>query len=131
MKCPECKTKNNKRGGFSLLEITLVLGLLLALSTFTVFGAGYFSKLNAARRTEGVLRQVENARMSYLVDNPNLSYSDLSVSVLANYMPDPSILAELPNYGYSLTDADVKAFPMTYGRNTDALPVASQSFIPR
>lgn len=123
MNCPALKLTFLRNRAFSIMEITLVLGLLLAISGFTVFGAGYFAKINAARKAESVLRQVENARMSYLVDNPNQSYADVTLTVIKEYMADPEMLDKLDGFGYKLTDADVKAYPLTYGRDDDALAI--------
>ena len=120
-----CLVRRPLRNGYTLVEIALVLGLLLVLSTAGIASFGYISRLSCARHAESILRQVDNARMSYLTDNPSLTYQDVTLAALTNYMSDPAMLTNLPALGYTLSDANVQSYPLSYGiaPNSSALPL--------
>jgi type II secretory pathway pseudopilin PulG len=102
------------KAGFSLVELATSIGILLAMAVITMFAAGSYSRINDSRQAGAILKEIDSARTSYLVDNPNLSYGDLSVSIVTPYMPNPGDITNLPTLGYSVGDGNVQSFPLSY-----------------
>lgn len=120
------KARLGKMRGFTLVEITLVLGLVVGLSSLSIFGVTYFTSLAKASRAEAVLKQVENARISYLSDTPTASYTQLTPANLDPYIPGGwnFAVSVLSSNGYSLIGTDIQQPLITYGRTAkDAGPV--------
>jgi type II secretory pathway pseudopilin PulG len=79
--------KSPHRNAYTLLEITLVIGIVVGLSAVTVFGLGNFSAMARASRAEAALRMVESARLSFLSDNPQVPLGSVNRANLNPYIP--------------------------------------------
>lgn len=115
--------KSLHRKAFTLVELTLVIGLVLGMTAMSVFGLTYFTYLARAQRAEGILRQVENARLSYLMDNPTETYSSVTGPAIDPYLPGGWIGAQevLTVNGYKITEADLKTPLISYSVVTGGL----------
>jgi len=116
-----CKARNS--GGFSLLEVTLVLGFVISISVAGFAGVGYFSRINDAKKAQSVLIQVEAARTSWLLDNPQRCYQDVTLANIEDIMPDMKATDLLRDLGYSIGDKDIQQENISYGRDEGRLPV--------
>ena len=107
--------------GFTLVELTLVITLMIALSAITMAGVGWMSRMADAKRAEGVLRAYQSARISWLVDNPTKAVEDVSLDMLTPYIPIPDPKKLLESLGYTIDEADVNGTNgITYTKNDDA-----------
>jgi len=119
-------TRSRKKSirGYTLVEISLVLGLTLILSAMGIASAGIYTRVSDARKAEAVLREVESARTAWLLDNPQSSYEDVTLTELTPYLPTPDSLTKLRGLGYALGDGDLKQEAIKYTRlNKDVLAI--------
>lgn len=73
--------------GFSLVEITLVIGLMLALAAITAYSVSSISSWRNGRDASEKLRSVYIAQKSYLADRPSKSYATFTAEELIPYLP--------------------------------------------
>lgn len=73
--------------GFTLLEMSLVLMVLLSLIAMTSFGGSAISTWTKGRDASETLRSVYVAQRTYLADNPTAPLSSLSEAKLMPYLP--------------------------------------------
>jgi type II secretory pathway pseudopilin PulG len=90
--------------GYTLLEITLVIGLTVGLSALAVYGLGAATATARASRAEAALRLIETARLSYLSDNPQIALANVAATNLTSYIPGGYAAAEsiVNDNGYSI-----------------------------
>ena len=90
---------------YTLLEVSMVLGLAVALTTITIFGIGQSSAIARAARAEAAMRMIESARLSYLSDNPTRVVGTVLPTDLDPYIPGgfTNALAVITNNGYSMS----------------------------
>lgn len=82
-----------------------------------------------SKRAEAILKQVQNARISWLIDNPTKSVEDVTLAGISDYLPFPDVDRELSALGYAL--ADVTSVPICYQIVTQgALPIPGYSLAP-
>lgn len=95
----------------------MVLGILVGLTSVAAFGLTYFSTVARANRAEAVLRQVENARLSYLIDHPVESYTDVTPAKISPFLPGgwDGAQALLDVNGYTIAESDLKGVVIGYG----------------
>ena len=86
MRVPESTPSNHPRG-FTLLEMTVVIMVLLALVAMTSFGGSAIEKWRAGRDASETLRGVYIAQRTYLADHPTTALSSLSETKLKPYLP--------------------------------------------
>ena len=108
---------------FTLVEVSLVLGLVLILASMSVASAGIFAKISSARKAETILIQVEHSRIAWLLDNPQKGYPDLTLTEIAPYMPTPESLATLSKLGYTVDDKSIQQEEIIYTARSDAMPI--------
>lgn len=77
-------------GGFTLIELSLVITILIALMTTGIFFSSAIGDWNAGRLASETLRSVYVAQRTYLADHPTTRLSSLTESNLLPYMPDQS-----------------------------------------
>lgn len=99
--CPE-KSPHSK--AFTLLEITLVLGMVVGLTAITIFGLGNSAAIARASRAEAAMRMIEAARLSYLSDHPEVPLANVSAVDLDQYIPGgtAAAVAILNDNGYTI-----------------------------
>lgn len=103
--------KSPHRNAYTLLEVTLVIGIVVGLSAVTIFGLGNFSAMARASRAEAAMRMVESARLSFLSDNPQIPLSQVTEANLGPYIPGgfTSARSILQDNGYDIaTPADLR-----------------------
>ncbi len=79
--------------GFTLLEMTIVMMVLLALIKIGLFTSTKMDQWKLGRSASESLRSVYSAQRMYLADNPTASVSGITSTLLLPYMPNnaPSI----------------------------------------
>ena len=78
------------RLGFTLIELTVVILVLLGLIAISFSSLGSLSEWQRAREVSSVLREVEVAQRQFLADNPQqdlATLTDPQIAVLAGYLP--------------------------------------------
>lgn len=109
--------KSPHRNAYTLLEITLVIGIVVGLSAVTIFGLGNFSAMARASRAEAAMRMVESARLSFLSDNPQVPLANVTEANLTQYIPGGFAAARsiLQDNGYDIvTPADLQTPRLGY-----------------
>jgi prepilin-type N-terminal cleavage/methylation domain-containing protein len=76
--------------GFTLIEMSLVIAVLIALMTTGIFFSSAIGTWNAGRQASETLRSVYVAQRTYLADNPTTSLSSLTEAKLLPYIPNRS-----------------------------------------
>lgn len=72
---------------FTLLEMTIVIMMLLALVKVGLFSSRKMDEWKLGRTASETLRSVYSAQRMYLADNPTVSVSDLTSALILPYMP--------------------------------------------
>lgn len=80
-------SNSGTRGGFTLIEMTLVIFLLIALISMGVMSSGGIKDWQAGKTASETLRSVYTAQRTYLADNPTAPLSSLTNAKLLNYLP--------------------------------------------
>ena len=76
------------RSAFTLLEMTVVILVLLALIKIGLFTSGKMDEWKLGRAASEQLRAVYVAQRMYLADNPTVSVTDLTNALILPYMPN-------------------------------------------
>lgn len=74
--------------GFTLIELSLVIGLLIALMSTGIFFSSAVGTWKAGRDASETLRSVYVAQRTYLADHPTTKISTVSRSDLLPYLPN-------------------------------------------
>jgi prepilin-type N-terminal cleavage/methylation domain-containing protein len=72
---------------FTLLEMTIVIMVLLALVKIGLFSSSKMDQWKLGRTASETLRSVYSAQRMYLADNPTVSVSSLTSALILPYMP--------------------------------------------
>lgn len=72
---------------FTLLEMTIVIMVLLALVKIGLFSSSKMDQWKLGRTASETLRQLYSAQRMYLADNPTVSVSNLTSALILPYMP--------------------------------------------
>ena len=78
----------SRRSAFTLLEMTVVIMVLLALIKVGLFASSALDKYKLGRIASESLRSVYTAQRMYLADNPTASVTSLTSTLLIPYMPN-------------------------------------------
>jgi type II secretory pathway pseudopilin PulG len=73
---------------FTLLEMTVVIMVLLALVQTGMFTSRKIDEWKLARSATETLRSVYTAQRMYLADNPTVAVSSLTPALLLSYLPN-------------------------------------------
>lgn len=73
--------------GFTLIEMSLVIGLLIALMSTGIFFSSAVGTWKAGRDASETLRSVYVAQRTYLADHPTTPVSSISRADLLPYLP--------------------------------------------
>lgn len=80
---------NHRRpGAFTLLEMTIVIMVLLALVKIGLFTSTKLDEWKLGRAASESLRSVYSAQRMYLADNPTAAVSSLTSTLLLPYLPN-------------------------------------------
>ncbi|MEM6277926.1 MAG: prepilin-type N-terminal cleavage/methylation domain-containing protein, partial [Verrucomicrobiota bacterium] len=74
--------------GLTLMEISMVIALMLALASLATFSVSNMTEWKEAREAGESLRSVYVAQKSYLADHPSEDITDLTSSKLIPYLPN-------------------------------------------
>ena len=78
---------NFRRGGFTLVELSLVICILIALLGVGMSVSGSAKNWKLGRAGSETLRSVYTAHRSYLADHPTSTVSSLTQAALLPYLP--------------------------------------------
>jgi prepilin-type N-terminal cleavage/methylation domain-containing protein len=76
------------QAGFTLVELSLVMGVLLLLAGLASLAIPPFIAYSQGRQAGEALRAVKAAQLMYLADNPATPVANLTQAVLLPYMPN-------------------------------------------
>lgn len=85
MKVPRLSARSKK--AFTLLEMTIVIMVLLALVKIGLFTSSKMDEWKLGRAASETLRSVYAAQRMYLADNPTTSVASLTNALLIPYLP--------------------------------------------
>ncbi len=74
--------------GFTLLEMTIVIMVLLALLKIGLFTSEKLDQWKLGRAASESLRSVYSAQRMYLADNPTVAVTSLTSGLLVPYLPN-------------------------------------------
>ena len=80
--------RSHRPSGFTLVELSLVIFLLIALMSTGMFASSAISKWQAGKVASETLRGVYVAQRTYLADHPTTAVSALTRNALLPYLPD-------------------------------------------
>ena len=109
---------------FTLLEMTIVIMVLLALMKIGLFTSGKMDEWKLGRAASETLRGVYSAQRMYLADNPTVAPADITDAMILPYMANNSsgVLTVMPKVK-SLTGASlgilVKVSPPVINAGSD------------
>lgn len=86
MKMPHPSRRSNR--AFTLLEMTIVIMVLMALLKVGVMSSTQMDKWKLGRNASESLRSVYSAQRMYLADNPTASVANLTNELLLPYLPN-------------------------------------------
>ncbi|MCB1206680.1 MAG: type II secretion system protein [Verrucomicrobiae bacterium] len=87
MKAPSNLQARQKCRGLSLVEITLVIGLMLTLAGIVTYSVSSMTDWRKGRDASEKLRAVYLAQKSFLADQPSKSYATFTNEELIPYLP--------------------------------------------
>jgi type II secretory pathway pseudopilin PulG len=76
------------RGGFTLLEMTIVMMVLMALIGTGLFVTRKMDEWKLGREASEVLRTVYSAQRMYLADNPTVAVANITSTHIIPYLPN-------------------------------------------
>lgn len=101
--------------GFSLVEITLVIGLMLTLAAITAYSVSSITSWRNGRDASEKLRSVYIAQKSYLADRPSKSYATFTEGELIPYLPgNPGALAPQKGNNNETLTYNVQVMPPVF-----------------
>jgi len=93
--------------GFTLLEMTMVISVMLLLITIGLKSSNAFKNYKVAREASDILRTVYVAQRTYLADNPTTAMSAITPALLLPYVQNgPAVFPT----GRSLTGQNLNIF---------------------
>ncbi len=103
-----------KLRGMTLLELTVVIAVLIALMGASVFAFSSFREFRAATLASTILREIEVAQRDFLSNNPQREVTSLTIPEVASYLEGDGTITALPTAegldGETLT-ADITQSP--------------------
>ncbi len=82
------RPSNLSKRAFTLLEMTVVIMVLLALLQVGLFTSSKLEQWKLGRAASESLRSVYSAQRMYLADNPTVSVANLTAAGLVPYLPN-------------------------------------------
>jgi prepilin-type N-terminal cleavage/methylation domain-containing protein len=80
----------SSRGGFTLIEMSLVIFILITLLSFGFGLSNAITNWKLGRAGSEILRSAYTAQRTYLADHPTTSVSSLTQAMLLPYLPNGS-----------------------------------------
>lgn len=76
------------KSGFTLLEMTIVIMVLLALVKIGLFTSSKMDEWKLGRAASETLRSVYSAQRMYLADNPTVAVANITTALVIPYLPN-------------------------------------------
>jgi len=76
------------KSGFTLLEMTIVIMVLLALMKIGLFTSSKMNEWKLGRAASETVRSVYSAQRMYLADNPTVSVANITTALVIPYLPN-------------------------------------------
>jgi len=116
------------RRGFTLVEVTLVIGLMIGLSAIVVFSVSSINSWRRGRDASEKLRSVYLAQKSYLADQPSKNYATFTAAELIPYLPgNPGAMpTQVGNSGETLS-INLQVMPPVYRNGSSAYDPSGSS----
>ena len=76
------------KNAFTLLEMSIVIMVLLALVSIGLFSSRKMDEWKLARQASETLRSVYSAQRMFLADNPTVSVATITEAQLIDYLPN-------------------------------------------
>ena len=85
--------------GLTLIELTVVILVLLAMTSLAIYYTGGLDKWNKGKDASEKLRSVHAAQKAFLADNPTVAVSTLTAARIIPYLPSgetslPTVVSE-------------------------------------
>ncbi len=120
---------NKRRGGFTLVEIMIVVAIIALLASIAVPGFLRARKRSQASRILNDLRLIDSAVDQYAIETNKASNAAVSIADWTNYMKKNSVLYNTGKdlfgniYGPQTVDALPKTAPGTFASLSDVADV--------
>jgi prepilin-type N-terminal cleavage/methylation domain-containing protein len=110
-----CSRTCGKKTGFTLLEMTLVIAIMLALIGVGFVGTNKITEWRAGREACETLRTVWSAQRQFLSDNPTVVPANITAAQLLPYLPTKgaTALPEIKSLTGSVLVINVNVYPPT------------------
>jgi len=119
---------NKRRGGFTLVEIMIVVAIIALLAAIAVPGFLRARKRSQASRIINDLRLIDSAVDQYAIENNKASGASVPISEWTKYLKAGTNLAVTGNdilgsaYGIQTVDSLPKVITSTYNALSDVAP---------
>jgi prepilin-type N-terminal cleavage/methylation domain-containing protein len=110
MKSALASSRNSRTGGFTLVEMTVVIAVILVLIGAASLGVKPYYAYRDGRTAGEALRAVKAAQLMYLSDNPSTAVTSLTQALLLPYMPNGT-WPVLPTVGTVVPTINCAQFP--------------------
>ena len=104
------EAKTRRMNGFTLIEITFAISILLAMATVTALSATQYQKWMDGKRAADALWQVDAAQRLYFSDYPDDSLASLTQTKLLPYLSG-NVWPAMPPVSGSATTINLNASP--------------------
>ncbi|MES2474145.1 MAG: type II secretion system protein [Verrucomicrobiota bacterium] len=99
------------RRGFTLLEMSIVIMMLIALVSIGVMSSSKIEEWKLARAASESLRSVHTAQRMFLADNPTFPVANLTPALLLPYMPNGTAIPTVKTKAGTSLSISVGRFP--------------------
>jgi prepilin-type N-terminal cleavage/methylation domain-containing protein len=119
---------SNPQSGFTLLEMTVVIMILLALASIGLFASTKYTQWQTGRTASEDLRNVYSAQRLYLADNPTAVVANITeaniIPYLANGATTLPIVKSLANESLTI---NVSVTPPVFQKGTNVYDPSGDS----
>jgi type II secretory pathway pseudopilin PulG len=88
MKSNHPRTRKALEKGLTLVEISVVIAMMLAIASLATFSVGSMTKWKTAREAGEALRGVYMAQKAYLADHPSKDIATITAADVIPYLPN-------------------------------------------
>ncbi len=120
--------RSSFRRGLSLIEITLVIGLMLTLASIVTYSVSSMSNWKKGREAAESLRSVYLAQKSFLADQPSKSFATFTAAELIPYLPgNPGAMPTQTGLSNETLNLNVQVMPPVFRNGTAAYDPSGSS----